>query len=45
MRGVGEGGRPPTSFPPVTSTNLGMRHQKFLSLSFNPVTQVPISKY
>ena len=26
---------PPTSFSPVTSTNLGMRHQNFLTFSFN----------
>ena len=28
--------RPPTSFCPVTSTNVGIRPQHFLTFSFNP---------
>ena len=28
--------RPPTSFPPVTSANVGFGHQNFLTFSFNP---------
>ena len=28
--------RPPTSFSPVTSTNVGIRHQNILTFSFNP---------
>ena len=28
--------RPPTSFSPVTSTNLGLSLQNFLTFSFNP---------
>ena len=37
----GEGGggwakRPPTSFSPVTSTNVGISPENFLSFSFNP---------
>ena len=33
-----EGGakRPPTSFSPATSTNVGTRPQNFLTFSFNP---------
>ena len=34
-----EGGgakRPPTSFSPVTSTNVGLSTQNFLTFSFNP---------
>ena len=27
---------PPTSFPPITSTNVGIRPQSFLTFSFNP---------
>ena len=27
---------PPTSFSPVTSTNVGVRPQNFLTFSFNP---------
>ena len=30
------GGRPPTSFSPVTSTNVGIRPQNFLTFNFNP---------
>ena len=34
----GEGQRGPhTSFSPVTSTNVGIRHPNFLSFSFNPI--------
>ena len=33
--GVG-GGAPPTSFLPVTSTNVGIRPKNFLTFSFNP---------
>ena len=29
--------RPPTSFPPVTSTNEGISLQNFLIVSFNPI--------
>ena len=35
----GRGGgqkEPPTSFPPVTSTNVGIRPQNFLTFNFNP---------
>ena len=28
--------RPPTSFSPATSTNVGFRPQNFLTFSFNP---------
>ena len=28
--------RPPTSFPPVTSTNVAIGPQNFLTFSFNP---------
>ena len=28
--------RPPTSFSPVTSTNVGISPENFLSFSFNP---------
>ena len=36
--GVGRGGQkgPPTSFSPVTSTNVGFGPQNFLTFSFNP---------
>ena len=36
--GGGGGGQkgPPTSFSPVTSTNIGIRPQNFLTFSFNP---------
>ena len=33
--GVGQKG-PPTSFSPVTSPNVGISHQNFLTFSFNP---------
>ena len=34
---MGEGGpKPPTSFSPVTSTNVGNSPQNFLTFSFNP---------
>ena len=29
---------PPTSFSPVTSTKVGISHQNFLTLGFNPFT-------
>ena len=38
MRGGGGGGdqkEPPTSFSPVTSTNVGISPQNFLTFSFN----------
>ena len=35
--GVGQKG-PPTSFSPVTSTNVGFGTQNFLTFSFNPFT-------
>ena len=37
-RGKGGGGQkdPPTSFSPVTYTNVGIRPQNFLTFSFNP---------
>ena len=28
--------RPPTTFPPETSTNVGISSQNFLTFSFNP---------
>ena len=31
-----KGGGPPTSFSPVTSTNVGIMPQFFLTFSFNP---------
>ena len=34
----GEG--PPTSFSPVTSTNVGIRPQNFLTFIFNPFDQL-----
>ena len=35
--GVGGGQKvPPTSFSPVTSTNVGVRPQNFITFSFNP---------
>ena len=36
--GAGGGGakRPTTSFSPVTSTNIGLSPQNFLTFSFNP---------
>ena len=38
MGGGEEGAKkaPLTSFPPVTSTNVGIRPQNFLTFSFNP---------
>ena len=33
---MGEAKRPPTSFSPVTSTNVGVNLQDFLTFSFNP---------
>ena len=41
--GRGGGGRqkgPPTSFSPVTSTNVGVSPQNFLTFSFNPLATV-----
>ena len=35
-RGVQKAPTPPTSFSPVTSTNVGIRLQNFLTFSFNP---------
>ena len=34
----GKGGGPPTSFSPLTSTNIGFGPQNFLTFSFNPFT-------
>ena len=36
--GGGGGGQkgPPSSFSPITSTNVGIRPQNFLTFSFNP---------
>ena len=35
--GEGEGAkRPPTSFSPITSTNIGTNSQNFLTFSFDP---------
>ena len=36
--GGGEQKGPPTSFSPVTSTNVGFNPQNFLTFSFNPFT-------
>ena len=36
MRGGGGKKAPPTSFSPVTSTNLGFGPQNFLTFSFDP---------
>ena len=35
---IQDGGQkdPPTSFPPVTSTNVGISQQNFVAFSFNP---------
>ena len=35
MRGT-KSSAPPTSFSPVTSTNVKIRHQNFVTFSFNP---------
>ena len=36
MQGEGGAKRPPTSFSPVISTNVGIRPQNILTFAFNP---------
>ena len=33
---MGRAKKPPTSFSPVTSTNIGFSHKNFLNFSLNP---------